>query len=102
MNGRNAAPTTIKVDQCENLHTPVKKRKLSLYRRKSSSFEAAIDEETALERDAKYQRGFKYNYQVMSPQPKHKACKPTPCKADKPLSVMFGGVACQPWAKTKK
>ena len=38
----------------------------------------------------------------MSPQPKHKACKPTSCKAVQPLSMMFGGVACQPWAKTKK
>ena len=79
------------VDQYEHVHTPVKKQKLSHYCRKSKSFEAAIDEQTALERDAKYQRGFK-----------HKACKPTPCKADKPLSMMFGGVACQPWAKTKK
>ena len=84
-----------------SVHTPVKKQKLSHYCRKSSSFEAAIDEQTALERDARYQRVFKYNYQV-SPQCKHKACKPTPCKADKPLSMMFGGVACQPWAKTKK
>lgn len=38
----------------------------------------------------------------MSPQPKHKACKPTPCKAVQPLSMMFGGVACQPWAKTQE
>ena len=84
------------------VYTPVKKQKLSHYRRKSSSFEAAIDEQTALERDAKYQRGFTLKDALMSPRPKHKACKPTPCKADKPLSMMFGGVACQPWAKTKK
>ena len=38
----------------------------------------------------------------MSPQLKHKACKPTPCKAVQPLSMMFGGVACQPWAKTQE
>ena len=44
------------VDQYEHVHTPVKKQKLSHYCRKSSSFEAAIDEQTALERDTKYQR----------------------------------------------
>ena len=88
------------VDEYEHVHTPVKKRNFSHYGRKSSSFEAAIDEQTALERDAKYQRGFKYNRQVMSPRPKHKACKPTPCKADKPYPSVNGAI--QRWAKTKK
>lgn len=47
------------VGQCEHIRFPVKKQKLSQYR-KISSFEAAIDQQTALERDAKCQRGFKY------------------------------------------
>ena len=48
------------VGQCEHFRTaPVKKQKLSQYR-KIASFEAAIDQQTALERDAKCQRGFKY------------------------------------------
>ena len=77
---RSSVPDKGSVDQ---FHTPVKKRKVH--------WEETIDEQAALERDAKYQRGFK-----------HKACKPTPYKAYKPLSMMFGGVACQPWANTKK
>ena len=68
------------VDQYEHVQNPAKKFKLSYFQqaKKVNSFEAAIDEQTALERDAKCQRGFNYNYQVMSPRPKHKACKPTP------------------------
>jgi DNA-cytosine methyltransferase len=50
----------VSVGQCEHFRcTPVKKQKLS-QDRKINSFEAAIDQQTALERDAKCQRGFKY------------------------------------------
>ena len=69
----------IPVHQEENFHTPIKKRRntvsfpLSYFHhgRKANHLEAAIDEQTALERDAKY------NSKVMTSRPK-KACKPKP------------------------
>ena len=49
----------VSVGQCEHFRcTPVKKQKLS-QDRKINSFEAAIDQQTALAADAKCQRGFK-------------------------------------------
>ena len=64
-------------------HTTSKKK------RERDMFEAAIDQQFALERDVKH------NYVLMSPQPKHKAFKSTPCKTHNPVSKMVGGVPCQ-------